>query len=253
MIDTSSTGSSNPTQSRPRPISPLRQRFIEHLILQQKAARTVQDDTSYVADLAQFHGQSPDQLGQPDIRSWILHLITERKLSASSVNIAINSLRVLFSALRLPGKQPAGPADSPRPGGLGIVPLATGGGPGQTQAATPSGTRYLSPVRPRRTALPRTTRGDRAFYRVTPRRRPRLVPRGSTVAGSAVPAQFTRGVLTLGPGHADAQTSGARGRVVYLDFQGLLRVFVQPRTKSGVHTLSFISPYYARPSSLRCS
>jgi len=99
MIDTSSTGSSTSTQSSPRPISPLRQRFIEHLILQQKAARTVQAYTSYVADLAQFHGRSPDQLGQPEIRSWILHLITQRKLSASSVNIAINALRAFYSGL----------------------------------------------------------------------------------------------------------------------------------------------------------
>jgi len=106
MIDTSSTGSSNPTQSRPRPISPLRQRFIEHLILQQKAARTVQDDTIYVADLAQFHGHFPDQLGQPDIRSWILHLITERKLSASSVNIAINARRAFYGGLL--GQDPPG-------------------------------------------------------------------------------------------------------------------------------------------------
>ena len=87
------TATSTPT------VSPLRQRFIDHLILQQKAPRTVQAYTAWVRDLAKFHHRSPDQLGPPEIRSWILHLITERKYSASSVNLAINALRAFFHGL----------------------------------------------------------------------------------------------------------------------------------------------------------
>lgn len=99
MTERSSIGSSPSTQSTPRPVSPLRQRFIEHLILQQKAKRTVQAYTAWIYDLAKFHHRAPDQLGQPEIRSWILHLITARKLSASSVNIAINALRAFYSGM----------------------------------------------------------------------------------------------------------------------------------------------------------
>lgn len=99
MIDTSSIGTSPSTSTTARPISPLRQRFIEHLILQQKAKRTVQAYTSWMADLAQFHRRSPDRLGPPEIRVWVLHLITERKLAASTVNIAINALRAFYSGM----------------------------------------------------------------------------------------------------------------------------------------------------------
>jgi len=73
----STSSNTNPLHAAPTErVSPLRQRFIEHLILQQKAPRTVQAYTGWVRDLAKFHHRSPDQLGQPEIRSWILHLIT---------------------------------------------------------------------------------------------------------------------------------------------------------------------------------
>jgi len=68
---------------------------VEHLVLQQKAQRTVQAYTAWIYDLAKFHHRSPDQLGQPEIQVWILHLITERKLSASS----INTLRAFYHRL----------------------------------------------------------------------------------------------------------------------------------------------------------
>ena len=77
----------------------MRQRFIEHLILQQKALRTIQAYVAWIFYLSTFHHRSPDRLGPPEIRSWILHLITERKLSGSSVNIAINALRAFYHGL----------------------------------------------------------------------------------------------------------------------------------------------------------
>ena len=79
--------------------TPLRQRFVEHLILQQKAPRTVQAYTAWIYDLAKFHKRSPDQLRQPEIRAWILHLITQRNLSASSINLAINALRAFYHGM----------------------------------------------------------------------------------------------------------------------------------------------------------
>ncbi len=103
MIHSSGIGSSTSSHTNagtPKGrITPLRQRFVEHLVLQQKAKRTVQAYTSWIYDLAKFHKRSPDQLGQPEIRAWILHLITERKLSASSINLAINALRAFYHGL----------------------------------------------------------------------------------------------------------------------------------------------------------
>lgn len=55
--------------------------------------------TDWIRHLSAFHHRSPDKLGQPEIRSWLLHLITERKLSASSINLAINALRAFYGGL----------------------------------------------------------------------------------------------------------------------------------------------------------
>lgn len=83
MIKSSGIGSSPSSHtnagSPPGRITPLRQRFVEHLVLQQKAQRTVQAYTSWIYDLAKFHHRSPDQLGQPEIRAWILHLLTNSR------------------------------------------------------------------------------------------------------------------------------------------------------------------------------
>lgn len=74
----------------------LRQRFIDHLVLQQKAARTVQAYTAWIYDLAKFTHRPPDSLTPADVRTWILHLLTERKLSAATINLAISSLRAFY-------------------------------------------------------------------------------------------------------------------------------------------------------------
>jgi len=94
-----STSSHTHAGNPKRRVTPLRQRFAEHLVLQQKAKRTVQSYTGWIYDLAKFHHRSPDQLGQPEIRSWILHLITERNLSASSINLAINAVRAFYQGM----------------------------------------------------------------------------------------------------------------------------------------------------------
>lgn len=76
--------------------SPLRQKFIAYLTLRQLALRTVQSYTEWIYQLAKFHRRSPDTLGHPELAAWLLHLITERKLSASSINLAINALRTFY-------------------------------------------------------------------------------------------------------------------------------------------------------------
>lgn len=88
----------SPVPAAPPP-GQLRRRFVEHLTLQQKAKRTIQCYTSWVYQLTAFHRRSPDLLGQSEIRQWLLHLITERKLSASSINLAINALRAFYGGL----------------------------------------------------------------------------------------------------------------------------------------------------------
>jgi site-specific recombinase XerD len=58
--------------------------------------RTQESYTSYVADLAKFHGRSPELITYDQVVDWIHHLIRERHLAASSVNIAVNAVRFLY-------------------------------------------------------------------------------------------------------------------------------------------------------------
>jgi integrase/recombinase XerD len=74
----------------------LRARFIRELTLRGSSPRTIESYVSYVAALAQHYGRSPDQLSDEQIKSWLLTLHTQRHLSASTINVAINALRFFY-------------------------------------------------------------------------------------------------------------------------------------------------------------
>ena len=76
--------------------SPLRQKFIQFLTLQDLAERTVQAYTSFIIDLSRFHHSSPELLSPQQVQDWFFHLISERHLAASSVNIAINAVHQFY-------------------------------------------------------------------------------------------------------------------------------------------------------------
>ena len=60
------------------------------------AERTRQSYTSYVADLAGFYDRSPDQISYDEVVDWVHHLIRDRHLAPSTVNIAVNGVRFLY-------------------------------------------------------------------------------------------------------------------------------------------------------------
>jgi integrase/recombinase XerD len=64
----------------------LRQRLIREMQLQQLAPRTIEAYVTAVAGLARFYGRSPDQLQLEEVRSYLHHLIAERRLAASTSN-----------------------------------------------------------------------------------------------------------------------------------------------------------------------
>jgi len=74
----------------------LRQRYIRDLAIRGKAKRTQEAYTSFVADLARHYHRSPDLLSYDEVADWLFHLIRERKLASSSVNIAVNAVRFLY-------------------------------------------------------------------------------------------------------------------------------------------------------------
>ena len=74
----------------------LRAKYIRDLAVRGRALRTQESYTSYVADLARYYRRSPDQVAYDQVVDWIHHLIRERHLAASSVNIAVNAVRFLY-------------------------------------------------------------------------------------------------------------------------------------------------------------
>ena len=78
-------------------MKPLRAKFIKDMAIRGLAQRTQQAYTAFVVDLARFFNQSPDTLSYDQVTDWILHLIKDRKLSPSSVNIAVNAVRFFYA------------------------------------------------------------------------------------------------------------------------------------------------------------
>jgi site-specific recombinase XerD len=78
-------------------MTPLRAKYQRDLTVRGLAPRTQQSYTSYVADLARHYQRSPDRLSYEQVVDWIHHLIRERHLAPSSVNIAVNAVRFLYA------------------------------------------------------------------------------------------------------------------------------------------------------------
>jgi integrase/recombinase XerD len=94
-------------------MSPLRQQMIRVLQLHRKSPDTIKPYVTAVAQLAQYYRRSPDQLSDDQIRDFLHHLITVRKLSSSTCNQRIAALNFFYRyvlgrvdfQLKLPLKQ----------------------------------------------------------------------------------------------------------------------------------------------------
>jgi integrase/recombinase XerD len=94
-------------------MSPLRQKMIRELELHRKAAGTTKQYVAAVAELAQHYGRSPDAISLEEVRDFIHHLITKRKLAFSSCNVRLAGIRFFYQQvlgcrnfdLRVPAKR----------------------------------------------------------------------------------------------------------------------------------------------------
>jgi integrase/recombinase XerD len=77
-------------------MTPLRQRFLEDMLLHGLAPTTQRSYVHYVASFAQYYNTSPAQLDLEDIRQYSLYLIEERKFSPESVNCFVSAVRFLY-------------------------------------------------------------------------------------------------------------------------------------------------------------
>jgi integrase/recombinase XerD len=74
----------------------LRKRMEADLLVRGMSPRTRESYTAVVADLAKFCKRSPDRLGEEEAQRYLLHLIEQRKLAWSSVNVAASALKFFF-------------------------------------------------------------------------------------------------------------------------------------------------------------
>lgn len=94
-------------------MTPLRKRMIRELQLHRKSPRTVEAYVTAVAQLAAHYGRSPDGIAVEEIRDFLHHLITARKLAYSSVNQKLAGIRFFWQQvlrrkdfdLRVPAKR----------------------------------------------------------------------------------------------------------------------------------------------------
>jgi integrase/recombinase XerD len=77
-------------------MTPLRQRMIEDLKLRGYSDRTVEAYTKAVLYLARFYGQPPDQLTEEQVRHYLVHLATVRKVARSTHTIALCAIKFFY-------------------------------------------------------------------------------------------------------------------------------------------------------------
>lgn len=77
-------------------MTPLRQRMLEDMGIRNFAENTQLSYLQQISAYARHFGRSPEALGPEDVRTYQVHLVEVRKLSAASVGIATSALRFLY-------------------------------------------------------------------------------------------------------------------------------------------------------------
>jgi integrase/recombinase XerD len=77
-------------------MTPLRYRMIEDMRIRNLAPHTQRAYVQQISQFARYFGRSPELLGPDDIRTYQLHLTQDRKLSASSILVAVAAIRFLY-------------------------------------------------------------------------------------------------------------------------------------------------------------
>lgn len=77
-------------------MTPLRQQMIRELELQRKSTHTIEAYVTAVAQLAQHYNRSPDRISREEVRDYLHHLITQRKLACSSCNLKLAAITFFY-------------------------------------------------------------------------------------------------------------------------------------------------------------
>ena len=77
-------------------MTPLRQRMIREMQLRQLAQRTIETYVGAVAGLANHYQRSPEHIGVEEVRSYLHHLLVERKLAQGTCNLRAAAIIFLY-------------------------------------------------------------------------------------------------------------------------------------------------------------
>ena len=77
-------------------MTPLRQRMIREMQLQQFAQRTITSYVESVAGLASYYHRSPELLSLEEVRSYLHHLLVDRKLAHATCNLRAAAITFLY-------------------------------------------------------------------------------------------------------------------------------------------------------------
>jgi integrase/recombinase XerD len=76
-------------------MTPLRQRMTEELRLRNSSEETIRSYIASVERFARYYDESPGRLRAEQVRSYLLYLLEERKLSWSAIHVNRAALRFL--------------------------------------------------------------------------------------------------------------------------------------------------------------
>lgn len=77
-------------------MTPLRQRMIEDMQLRGLSPKTQQAYVRTVRQLAEYYGQSPDQITEEELRQYFLYLKNEKQVSRSTCTVALCGIKFLY-------------------------------------------------------------------------------------------------------------------------------------------------------------
>jgi site-specific recombinase XerD len=73
--------------------------MVEEMQLRRYSVRTQESYVSWVGQLAQHYGKSPEQISGEELRQYFVYLTNERKLSRRSVTTALSAVKFLYEGV----------------------------------------------------------------------------------------------------------------------------------------------------------
>ena len=77
-------------------MTPLRQRMLNDMQLRGLSPKTQAVYVFAVQQFATYYGKSPDLIDEEELRNYFLYLINEKRVSPTTVSIALSAIKFLF-------------------------------------------------------------------------------------------------------------------------------------------------------------